>query len=400
MLDRNRVLHAFEQKRDQLETFLSQRQQQSRTIEEILALFSQDDFASLMSWLNERGDEPAGALPTPELDQTERLYLPFAQQWNNHRAAREWAMSILQNRPVLAVDGSQIVPTKEFSIPVAAVQIGWFLNEHAEGKPYEKDVAFELLGPLDLIDDGDDIEESRITFSEWRVNQERFLRECDTLCQRMATYADRPPQERPICFFDGSFIISFAVHAKNFTLYVEAVDKMLHSSRVYGVPLVGFVDTSQSSDVMRLLCLRTESQLVANDARLFNRLIAPTEWGARSTLFYCDRKDTLNSKKEALFYNDVAFTYMRLNRDRSPARIEMPRWLVEEERADEILDIVRAECIVGSGYPYVIETADAVAVIGQQDRQRFYALFQQFAENELNTQFTQSRKQTSKQGRR
>ncbi|HQY94945.1 MAG TPA: hypothetical protein PLS79_25260, partial [Caldilinea sp.] len=68
--------------------------------------------------------------------------------------------------------------------------------------------------------------------------------------------------------------------------------------------------------------------------------------------------------------------------------------------AGAIVDRVRAECIVGAGgYPYAIETADAVAVLKQADRDHFYALFQQFAEQQ-GLQFHFSRKQLSKQARR
>ena len=44
------------------------------------------------------------------------------------------------------------------------------------------------------------------------------------------------------------------------------------------------------------------------------------------------------------------------------------------------MQVVRAECAVGTGYPYAIETADAVAVITAEDRRRFYAMFERFAE--------------------
>jgi len=64
-----------------------------------------------------------------------------------------------------------------------------------------------------------------------------------------------------------------------------------------------------------------------------------------------------------------------------------------------MLDLVRAECVVGGGYPYAVETADAVAVISYKDQQRFYALFQQFAERE-GIALTLARKAMSKQSRR
>ncbi len=63
------------------------------------------------------------------------------------------------------------------------------------------------------------------------------------------------------------------------------------------------------------------------------------------------------------------------------------------------MDVVRAECVVGNGYPYAVETADAVAVITMQDRERFYRVFQEFVEKEgLPLRF--SRKAVSKTKRR
>jgi len=56
--------------------------------------------------------------------------------------------------------------------------------------------------------------------------------------------------------------------------------------------------------------------------------------------------------------------------------------------------------VVGAnGYPYAIETADAVAVISQEDRQRFYALFQRWGEDK-GLPITQARKALSKLARR
>ena len=67
--------------------------------------------------------------------------------------------------------------------------------------------------------------------------------------------------------------------------------------------------------------------------------------------------------------------------DRYPARIDFPRWMLEEEGLlDRVLDVVRAEIVVGAGYPYPIETADAAAVLTGEDRMAFYRLFHDFAQ--------------------
>ena len=82
------------------------------------------------------------------------------------------------------------------------------------------------------------------------------------------------------------------------------------------------------------------------------------------------------------YYDRVCFLYLKTTSDGPPARLDLPRWLLEAGELDRVLDIVRAECVVGNGYPYAVETADAVAVITMQDRERFYRVFQEFAEQE------------------
>ena len=63
------------------------------------------------------------------------------------------------------------------------------------------------------------------------------------------------------------------------------------------------------------------------------------------------------------------------------------------------MDWIRGELIIGNGYPYVIETADQAAVLKAEDRQTFYRILQDWAEEqELKLRF--SRKMVSKTRRR
>ena len=66
---------------------------------------------------------------------------------------------------------------------------------------------------------------------------------------------------------------------------------------------------------------------------------------------------------------------------------------------ESVLNVVRAECLVGNGYPYPAETVDAVAVLNMVDRERFYKLFQEFAQNN-NMPLRFSKKSISKRMRR
>src|SRR5262245_63898244 len=91
-----------------------------------------------------------GATPTAEFDAAAGLRIEFPHKWKNHQEAREWAFDALLDHPTFAVDGSQIRPDDDFSIPVAAVQIAWFENRHASDGSYTKDARFEVLTPEDL----------------------------------------------------------------------------------------------------------------------------------------------------------------------------------------------------------------------------------------------------------
>jgi hypothetical protein len=114
-------------------------------------------------------------------------------------------------------------------------------------------------------------------------------------------------------------------------------------------------------------------------------------------MFRCDREGIL--AKYGIQEDQIIFTYLQTTRDRPPARLEMPRWLWESGMAATVIDWVKAEVIIGGGYPYAIETADQTAVLQAPDRQLFYRILQEWADREaLNLQF--SRKLVSKLRRR
>ncbi len=389
------MLDALEEKRTDFEQYQDKQHSEQDTRRYLLDLFLRLSAAEVEARVAERGQEWPGALPTAELDAAGALCIPFGQRWENHTEARRWAMSVLQDRPAAAVDGSQIPPSKDFSVPLGAVQIGWYVNHHVPGGRYEKDLYFEVLPPQDLDDEGGDGD-----FPDWRVNQRRFVLECEQLIELMNRFADAPAADRPLCFFDGSFIISFAgqIRPERAAPYLDAVQALLAAAKSSATPLVGFVDSSGSRDVVQLVNTAAGPPFMSmSDGALLAALLP--NWGDRSPFFVCARNDMLSNTGKAAFYKDVAFCYIRLSAERPPARIELPRWLFDGGQADAIVDRVRAECVVGNGYPYVIETADAVAVLKQADRDHFYALFQQFAEKQ-GLPFHASRKRASKQARR
>ncbi|MEM7126314.1 MAG: DNA double-strand break repair nuclease NurA [Chloroflexota bacterium] len=441
MLDQQKAYSALQKKREMFYAYLENHQQQRKVQQEQIDAFLQIGYHQLLALLARGEAKWPGAIPTAEFDQAQGLSMQFApcqrivqsnghargsEPWVNHQDAREWALEVLMNRPVIAVDGSQISPNLDLATPVGAVQIGWFVNQHSQEGTYVKDLDFEVFLPQDLLNNEPNASQE-LDYANRRINQERFERECSKLCDLMASYGNRPDDEKPLCFFDGSFIISFAgqLRPELGAPYLGSIRKLLDTSQKNRVPLVGFVDNPHSRDVAKLIEFtlsqrvlvqgipnqsasnpaegRLSDDVLAHDAELLGTKLLAQNWGARSPLFICARDDALSREDvrtgdgRASFYRTVCFTYLRLTQDRLPARIELPKWLVDEGRADEILDLVRAECIIGLGYPYAIETADALAVISHRDRERFYGMIQQsFPEINL----TQSRKVASKQTRR
>jgi hypothetical protein len=334
-----------------------------------------------------------GARPTVEHDQ-HGLLVPFQHSWTNHQQARAWAMDVLSGVPTVAVDGSQITPSRDISVPVGAVQIGWFVNPHDGDQSYVKEISFEVLAPDELADPDEDA----FGFPDWRVNAQRFLQECERLVDLMQGARDDPVS--PVCFFDGSLVVSFVQHMlpERQRLYLEAVSALLAASEAYRVPLVGYVDTSYANDLAAMLDALTgrgTRQRISDGALLRSRM----GWGDRTAAYVCARDDKVLPIGGKKYYDRVCFVYLKTTADRPPARLDLPLWLLEAGELERTVDVVRAECVVGNGYPYAVETADAVAVITMQDRERFYRTFQEFAERAgLPLRF--SRKAVSKKGRR
>jgi len=334
-----------------------------------------------------------GARPTSEHERFPQAVIPFPHRWTNHRQAREWALEVLHDVPTFAVDGSQISPARELSVPVALVQVGWFENLHRGVTDYVKDVSVEILAPDELA--GDESEESG--FPDWRVNWRRFELEVARLVDYMKAHAGVEPT--PLCFFDGSLLVSFTRHMRpeRQRLYVNAILRLLATSEETGVPVVGYVDTSYADDLTVMLAHVMGLNLsgrVSDGALLRSRM----RWGDRTQVYICARNDNVLPLYGS-HAQSVCFVYLKTTATNPPARVDFPLWIYETGQHERILDIVRAECVVGTGYPYALETADAVAVLTVQDRERFYRLFQRFTEREgLPLQF--SRKALSKRGRR
>jgi hypothetical protein len=371
VLIRSKIAEALETRR---ESFREGIARASATQECYLAAL--DELSLLTS---DRVDNLLGGVPWPgaraggELDRND-VIVPFSERWPTAREARAWAMEKLRGVPTLAVDGSQIAASKEYAVPVSLVQVSWFENYHDPIHPYVKNVRNTVLIP---DDSPGEVEE--YVFAESRLNQCRFTMEMDAAVERISgLMADRAP----VVFIDGTFVLSFTSRmlpgARN--TYLQALFRLLDASERYRVPVVGYVDTSLARDVATMLHHAFDLPPVGPfDAQLLHERMEPFD---RTVAFQCARADVMSMYAEDGGRDrskDLYFVYLKTGRDRLPARLDFPRWVLEDELLDPVMDVVRAEAVVGSGYPYALETADAAAVLSTEDRMAFYRLFHEFA---------------------
>ncbi|WP_376797156.1 DNA double-strand break repair nuclease NurA [Thermogemmatispora sp.] len=423
MLHRGKLLAALASKRDQFTLYGGAYSDQLGAYRHALETLHRRyrSSAHLEQHLPPRGEglPPAGARPTIEFDRwlvaagQDDYHAPvfrFNERFANHEQARQWAECI-EGITTLAVDGSQLQPWRDASIPVALVQVGLFINPHQRGRPYVKDVRLEVLAPDEILEEAssESADPSGYPYSELQVSLRRFQLEVETLCGQMERLArQRRPEEpahSPVVFFDGSLVVSFALTMPSpyRERYIAGAVALLQASERFRVPLIGYIDTSYARDIITML-LRLDSMqpqpLLRETKRIHDALLwqGRLRWGDRTPAMICARGDVLDHYGP--YRERIAFCYLQAVSQRPPARLEFPRWIVDEGLLDPVIDVVRAEIIAGGqGYPYAIETADAVAVITLQDRSEFYAHFQQFIESQ-GLSFTFSSKALSKSRRR
>lgn len=348
-----------------------------------------------------------GTRPSGELERHDSMIVAFGERWRSHEEARRWAIEALRERVTFAADGSQLLPGREISLPVAAVQVAWFENSHTREGSYRKDARFSIIPPSELLGDGDERNsaDAIVSFRRFKMETEA-LRE---FLVRQRGWAARG-ERTPVAFFDGTLLISFAQPQTRIQgSYVDVIIELVKLSRDTRVPIVGFIDQSYARDLVRLLDRLDARGHGARSRSLYDAqlLRASVEngppplkmWGDRTIFCYCLREGLsshfVDERNEPL----IGFTYLQTTGEGAPARLDIPSWIYEAGLLDDVVDAVRAECVGGLGYPYAIETADAAAVITARDREQFLRAIQEFSDRE-SFAFRVSRKAVSKVRRR
>ncbi|MFL6253971.1 MAG: DNA double-strand break repair nuclease NurA [Pyrinomonadaceae bacterium] len=347
------------------------------------------------------------AFPSSELESAGTTVIPFRETWRSHEEARRWALETLRARTTFAADGSQIFPGREASLLVAAVQVASFENPHTPEGLYTKDVHFEVLTPEQLLGRVGDFESP-----EQIVALRRFELEARAVCTFLERQRNwrRRGERAPLAFFDNTLLVASLRKGTDRHLsqrMADALAELIITSRETEVPVVGYVDHSYAHDVAGLLAALHKDLPESNayDAQILRARVKGTgapplaNWGDRTVFFHCRRPNLAE-----VFFDEngaplVGFVYLQTTADGQPARLDIPAWVHEAGLVEEVADAVRAECVVGNGYPYAIEAADQAALMTGRDREQFLRAVQEFAA-EHRLDFHVSHKALSKGRRR
>ena len=358
-----------------------------------LARFAEKSYAEIFGILDDCAD--CGAMPSEEISLTPDFSLNFREHWRNHEEARRWALEVLKNRTTFAADGSQIVLEREISFRVGGVQVGWFENPHDPAKGYEKNARFLIISPQDFGTDAD------VGRADSYVGERRFEAEIEKIKEFLHKKRDWRANNEPVpvAFYDGTLLLSVTEFQTNITGQLVELARLSRDCRV---PVIGYVDRSYACDLMTMLdSFEGEKAELVKSLDDVSILHAATlkNWGDRTPFCY-SRRHGLDAFLDARTGESiVGFVYLQTTSDNPPARLDVPSWIYQDGLLDEVLDAVRAECVIGLGYPYPLETADQTAVITVRDREIFLQALQGFAkENNLNLRV--SRKAASKGRRR
>lgn len=288
---------------------------------------------------------------------------------------------------VVAVDGSQIMPSHHevhncFLLNVGAATISYGTSNQPailESFPrlYHRP---EDLYPL--------VDRRRIHIDELYVSLERGLLELETIVQNALNARSR--NTAIVAFVDGS-LLPWSVEKMPTgyqETYIARVEESLRALKDAGIPIVGYLSHSRSSDAVNCLrvsicpfelsdCLHLCSHLNEEDFPCSRIWPLTDRQLLQSMLRVQERSIVFQSGASVSKYFDqqqrTCFCYLHVGSE--IARLEFPRWVFEDKLTLAItLRTSLAQAAKGMGYPVCLAEAHHLAVIKGSDREKFFEL--------------------------
>lgn len=320
---------------------------------------------------------------------------------------------------VIATDGSQISPNHHEIAYCYLINVGRVVLYYGQSRhPLLDSVPEAFYRPEDLY-----------VSRQWGIRTEEWMGYRRTVSEAEAL-ADLAVNDRlnaakklaPIlAMVDGSLIYWFLEGLPN-----EARDRILppileawNRMRLAGVPLMGYLSASRSSEAINFLRLQacphpepncfkhcpssSFGDLGGSDrapCQVFDPLRDTLLWG---TLLEPGQRGPLWRSSSSILnhyteHHRVYFCYVNVGSE--IARIDLPAWVAQDSAVlDSALSLMLAQVQKGYGYPVTLAEAHNQAVVRGGDRNRFFALLEQqmikVGLKNVGTSYKETRKRSS-----
>lgn len=299
---------------------------------------------------------------------------------------------------VLATDGSQIAPSHH------EIAYCYLLNTGRVMLHYNQSL-FPLLDSIpEIFYQPEDLYMSRqwgIKTEEW-MGHRRMVSEANVLAELGCEWARANSGKLPaptLAMVDGALIYWFldSLPSQPRDLILNPILEGWQKLREAGIPLLGYLSASRSSESLSFLrlkaCTFDEPDCVSNCptagfgfvSTLENKAPCQTFEPLRDVVFWASilergqRSPLWRSSTRILdLYGEHRIYFCYVNVGTEVARIDVPEWVVaDEEKFEAALGMMLAQVQKGFGYPVVLAEAHNQAVVRGGDRVSFFALLEQ-----------------------
>ena len=168
----------------------------------------------------------------------------FTNRFMNRGEATDWAMGVLKDRTIAAVDGSQVYASRSYSVPIGLAQSGLVINRHTGITGFSKSYLLSLIFPKEFDEYG-----GMSAFSTVPVSLKRHQLEYKAVIEFM----HKEPGN--LIFLDGSLVLSFInqMDEKVRAKYAESVVELMTASEETRTPVVAYTDMSLNKDLVTMM---------------------------------------------------------------------------------------------------------------------------------------------------
>ena len=272
--------------------------------------------------------------------------------------------------PLLAADGSQILPDRHASLHYSLVNVGAIAFQPGSG-----------LAPVIFTDSSllfaDDLFTETGMLTGEAIEQRRDIAERRKLLELASSYSTPV-----IALTDGPVELWGAKNGaegeyrKNLEIHRSVLSQLRERKAI----VAGYVDKPGADLVVRLLEIALcSSEQEFQNIRVFHPLRGVTDrwlfdWldpGSRSTIF------GLQSTSRQHYTGDLSLHFFYLNvgyaKHASLVRVEIPRWVAEDDKQiDHLHAALLQQCrLMGARpYPYILARAHEIAVVKYEEKQQ------------------------------